>query len=330
MRSLVLFFLAAAAFAQNNATVTGTVLNLPGEKVANAPVQLTNTTTKQVYQATSSNQGGYTVALPAGAYDLSVTVLGYNPFAQKNVMIAAGRKLQLDIHLVDYQFDTLGDGKEFRIDLFTPHETPKGATPRTREGKPDFTGVWYAQRTVDPGKPDMLPWAEKVFQERSASNSKDAPGSHCLPRGINNAGALFPYEIVQTSKRLVMLFEDDVPSHRSVYLDGRKHPKDPNPNWMGHSIGHWEGDVMVIDTIGFNDKSWLDIAGHPHTESMHVTERIHRPDLGHLEIEFTIEDKETYKTPWVIKRVADLNTKDEVGEYVCAEGEKDAPHLVGR
>jgi hypothetical protein len=330
MRSFVLFLLASLAFAQNNATITGTVLNLPGEKVANAPIQLTNTATKQVYKATSSNQGAYSVALPAGTYELSTAVLGYNPFAQKDIAVTAGQALTLDIRLTDYQFDTLGDGKEFRIDLFTPHETPKGPTPRTREGKPDFTGVWYAQRTVDPGKPDMLPWAEKLFQERVATNSKDAPGSHCLPRGINNAGALFPYEIVQTSKRLVMLFEDDVPSHRTVYLDGRKHPKDPNPDWMGHSIGRWEGDMLVIDTIGFNDKSWLDIAGHPHTESMHVTERIRRPDLGHLEIEFTIEDKETYKTPWVIKRVADLNTKDEVGEYVCAEGEKDAPHLVGK
>lgn len=330
MRSLALFLVTAAAFAQNNATVTGTVLNLPGEKVPNAPIQLTNAATKQTYKATSSAQGAYTLAVPAGTYEVSVNVLGYNPFEQKNVSAAAGQTLRLDVRLVDYQFDTLGDGKEFRIDLFTPHETPKGPTPRTREGKPDFTGVWYAQRTVDPGKPDMLPWADKVFQERLANNSKDAPGSHCLPRGINNAGALFPYELVQTSKRLVMLFEDDVPSHRTVYLDGRKHPKDPNPNWMGHSIGRWEGDTLVIDTIGFNDKSWLTIQGHPHTEAMHVTERISRPDLGHLNIEFTIEDKETFRTPWVIKRVADLNTKDEVGEYVCAEGEKDAPHLVGK
>src|SRR6185436_19504955 len=162
----------------------GTVVNLPGEKVPDAPIQLTNAATEQVYKATSSAQGAYALAVPAGAYDISVNVLGYNPFAQRNVTVAAGQTLPLDIHLVDYQFDTLGDGKEFRIDLFTPHETPKGPTPRTREGKPDFTVVWYAQRTVDPGKPDMLPWAEKVFQERLANNSKDAPGSHCLPRGI--------------------------------------------------------------------------------------------------------------------------------------------------
>jgi hypothetical protein len=127
-----------------------------------------------------------------------------------------------------------------------------------------------------------------------------------------------------------MLFEDDIPSHRTVYLDGRGHPKDPNPDWMGHSIGHWEGDTLVVDTIGFNDKSWLDNVGHPHTERLHVTERIRRPDFGHLEIEFTIDDPGAYSKPWIIKRIADLDTRDEIGEYVCTEGERDAVHMVGK
>lgn len=335
MRSLVLLLAAAliagAAFGQNTSTIAGTVLDLPGEKVANAPIQATNTRTKEVFKATSSEQGSYTLGpLPAGNYELSAAVVGYNPFAQQDVRVGAGQTLRLDIHLVDYQFDTLGDGKEFRIDLLTPHPTPAGPTPRTAGGKPDLTGIWYAQRTVDPGKPEMLPWAEKLLKERMANNSKDAPGSHCLTRGIIAAGALFPYELVQTPTRLVMIFEDDVPSHRTVYLDGRGHPKDPNPTWMGHSIGHWEGDTLVVDTIGFNDKSWLDIMGHPHTETMHVTERISRPDLGHLNIEITLVDSETYVKPWVIKRVADLDPNDEIGEYVCAEGEKDAAHMVGK
>jgi hypothetical protein len=331
MRILVFFLITGAAFGQVAATITGTILDLPGNKVPNAPIQATNTLTQQIFKANSSVQGVYTLGpLPAGAYDLSSAVVGYNPFAQPNVTVAAGQTLRLDVNLVDYKFDTLWDGKDFRIDLLTPHPTPAGPTPRMADGKPDFTGVWYAQRTVDPGKPEMLPWAEKLFKERMANNSKDAPGSHCLTRGIIAAGALFPYETVQTSKRLVMIFEDDVPSHRTVYLDGRQHPKDPNPNWMGHSIGRWEGDTLVVDTAGFNDKSWLDILGHPHTEQMRVTERISRPDLGHLNIEITLVDPETYAKPWVIKRVADLDPDDEVGEYVCAEGEKDAAHMVGK
>ena len=171
-------------------------------------------------------------------------------------------------------------------------------------------------------------WADAIQRERAANNSKDAPGAHCLPRGLTNAGALFPYKLVQTPALLVMLFEDDTPSHRQVFLDGRGHPKDPNPNWMGHSIGHWEKDDLVVDTVGFNDLSWLDNVGHPHTEMLHIIERFRRADLGHLEIEFTIEDPGAYSKPWVIKRVADLDTKDEIGEYVCID--RDAAHMVGK
>ena len=329
--SILMFSLSSAALGQSAGMITGTVLDLGGDKVANAPIQVTNTVTKAVYKVTSSGEGSYTLAeLPAGAYELSVAVPGFNPYTQPSIAVAAGQAVRLDIHITDYQLGTLGDGREFRIDLITPHATPSGPPPRTPDGKPDFTGVWYAQRTVDPGRPEPLPWADKLLQERAANNSKDAPGAHCLTRGITAAGALFPYELVQTPTRLVMIFEDDIPSHRTVYLDGRRHPKDPNPSWMGHSIGRWEGDALVVDTVGFNDKSWLDAQGHPHTEKLHVTERLRRPDLGHLELEFTIEDPGTYAKPWIIKRVADLDPNDEIGEYVCTEGERDVVHMVGR
>jgi hypothetical protein len=331
MRFLALLLLVGPVIGQNGGTINGTVLDLAGEKVANAPIQITNVATQAVYKATSSDQGSYRLAqLPAGAYDLTVAALGYNPYVQKNVTVAAGQTLRLDIHLFDFQLGTLGDGPEFKKDQLTPHATPSGPTPRTRDGKPDLTGVWFAQRTVDAGKPEPVAWAEKLYQESVANNSKDAPGARCLTRGITAAGALFPYELVQTSARLVMIFEDDIPSHRTVYLDGRGHPKDPNPTWMGHSIGHWEGDTLVVDTVGFNDKTWLDNQGHRHTEMLHVTERLRRPDLGHLEIEFTIEDPGAYAKPWIIKRVADLDPDDEIGEYVCTEGERDAGHLVGK
>ena len=336
MGSRIVLFLVAVAFAQpsfaqtaGTGGITGTLVDLDGAVVSNAPVQVTNTATKMVYKATSSDKGVYTLTqLPAGVYDLSIAATGFNPYSQQNVVVAAGQTLRLDIRVIDFQLNTLGDGREFAISRVTPHPTPPGPTPRTREGKPDLSGVWYAQRTVDPGKPEPLPWADTLQKDRAANNSKDSPGAHCLPRGLTNAGALFPYKLVQTPKLLVMLFEDDTPSHRQVFLDGRGHPKDPNPNWMGHSIGHWEGDTLVVDTVGFNDESWLDNIGHPHTEKLHIIERLRRVDLGHLDIEFTIEDRETYAKPWIIKRVADLNTKDEIGEYVCID--KDAAHLVGK
>ena len=330
MRFALLICCASLAFGQSSGTITGTVSNLPGEPVANIPVQAVNSATNAIYKASSSPNGVFTLApLPSGSYEISVTAQGFNPFIQKNVTITAAQTLRLDIHLMDYQLDTLGDGREFRIDLTSPHPTPSGQTPRTADGKPDFSGVWYAQRPVDPGKPEPLPWVETLLRERAANNSKDAPGAHCLTRGVTAAGALFPNKLIQTPTLLLMLFEDDIPSHRQVFLDGRGHPKDPNPSWMGHSIGRWEGDVLVIDTVGFNDRSWLDPQGHPHTEKMRVTERLRRPDLGHLEIEFTIDDPGAYKKPWTMKRVADLDPGDEVGEYVC-ENNKDPEHMVGK
>ena len=249
------FFICCASlgFGQTTATITGTVSNLPGEAVANIPVQAVNSSTSALYKGVSSKNGVYTLPqLPSGTYEISVAVQGFNPFSQKNVTIAAAQTLHLDIHLMDYQLDTLGDGREFRVDLTSPHATPPGPTPRTAGGKPDFSGVWYAQRPVDPGKPEPLPWVEALLRERAANNSKDDPERTASPAASPQPALCSPYKLIQTPTLLVMLFEDDIPSHRQVFLDGRKHPADPNPSWMGHSIGRWEGDVLVIDTVGFN------------------------------------------------------------------------------
>ena len=318
-----------AALAQSGGAIVGSVVDADAQPVPHVQVQATNKLTKSVYKASGSEQGRFSLsALPPGDYDLSITAPGFYP--SNRTLTVANQPLQLDVRLLEYQLGTLGDGREFRVQLLSPHPAPSGPAPRTADGKPDLSGVWFAQRTIDPGKPEPLPWAQELLDERIANNQKDAPGAHCLPRGITNAGALFPFKLVQTPTLLVMLFEDDLPSHRQVFLDGRSHPKDPNPTWMGHSIGHWVEDTLVIDTVGFDDRSWLDSQGHPHTEKMHVIERFRRPDLGHLEIEFTIDDPGAYKKPWKIERVAELDPGDDIGEYVCAEGEKDAQHLVGK
>jgi hypothetical protein len=330
-RSAVLLLCASAALAQTTGSITGIIRDVDHAPVASAPVQVTNKATGQIVKATSAASGAYTLSsLPPGSYDLSITALGFNAYTQSNLTLTAGQTHHLDIELVDYQFGTLGDGREFRIDQLSSHKTPTGKTPRTAKGKPDLSGVWYAQRPIDAGTPEPLPWAAALLRERAENNGKDAPGARCMPRGITNAGALFPWRIVQTPALLVMIFEDDIPSHRQVFLDGRAHPKNIDPKWMGHSIGHWEGDTLVVDTVGFDDRSWLTAQGHPHTEKMHVIERFRRPDLGHLEIEFTIDDPDTYSKPWIIKRAADLDTKDDVGEYVCTENNKDPEHMVGK
>ena len=108
-------------------------------------------------------------------------------------------------------------------------------------------------------------------------------------------------------------------------------PRTVDPTWMGHSIGHWEGDTLVVDSVGFNGRAWIDLEGHPFTEKTHITERWRRPDLGHLEVEFTIDDPSSYVKPWTIKRISDLAPKgEEVAEYICTENNKDVPHLVGK
>jgi hypothetical protein len=328
---LLAFLCVARAYPQSSGAITGSVVDSDGAAVANVQVQFTNRSSKMVYKTAGSKKGNYTLAaLPPGAYDVSINAPGFYPNNRQNVSVDEREPLRLDVRLLEYQLGTLGDGREFRAQLTTPHEAPSGPTPRAADGKPDFSGVWYAQRTVDAGKPEPLPWAERLLRERAANNGKDAPGARCLPRGITNAGALFPFKLVQTPTLLVMLFEDDIPSHRQVFLDGRGHPKDPNPMWMGHSIGHWEQDTLVIDSIGFDDRSWLDTQGHGHTEMMHVIERFRRPDLGHLEIEFTIDDPGAYAKPWKIMRASELDINDDIGEYVCTENEKDAGHMVGK
>ena len=125
-----------------------------------------------------------------------------------------------------------------------------------------------------------------------------------------------------------MLFDGTL--YREIFLDGRKLEKDPNPDWMGYSVGHWEGDTMVIESNGFNDGTWLDDDGHPHTETLRVTERLRRPDFGHLELIRTLTDDGALAQPWTVPQKFELNPDTEQIEYVCNENEKDRVHLVGK
>ena len=201
---------------------------------------------------------------------------------------------------------------------------PSGPVPKMDNGKPDLSGVWYSPRATDPGKPMMLPWAATLTRQR---NPKDDPEAHRLPAGVPRMNP-FPWKIMQTDKLLVMLFEGNIHSYRQVFLD-RRHFKDLEPTWYGESIGTWDGDTLVVDTVGFNDKFWFDFAGHPHTEQLHVIERYHRRDLGNLDIDITIIDPGAYTESWKIKRTSVL-MKGEIQEYICNENNQDVEHLVGR
>ena len=167
-------------------------------------------------------------------------------------------------------------------------------------------------------------------KERVDNFSKDFPQSFCLPLGITLSNVLTGvWRIAHTPTYIVMISEGDTPGYRQIYLDGRAHPKDLGPTWTGHSIGRWDGDTLVVDTAGFNDKTWLPDS-IPHTEKLHVIERYRRVDLGHLEIEFRMEDPDTFDEPWIMKRTADLAPNEDVIENICTENERDRAHIVGK
>ena len=158
------------------------------------------------------------------------------------------------------------------------------------------------------------------MNERKANDFRDMPSSFCLPGDAVPSVPLL-YRVVQTPSLLVQLFELD-PHYRQVFLDGRGHPKDPDPTWMGHSTGTWDGDTLVIDSVGFNDKSWITFDNLPHTEMLHTIERYRRPDLAHLTVDLTIEDSGTFTKPVERHLTWELAPGEEILEYICTENNK--------
>ncbi len=333
MHFAVLLLFASAALAQNSASITGTVSDTDGKALAKAAIQAKNAATGAVYKTESSPTGAYTLArLPAGAYELMAMVPGMLPFEQNNVAVGASQAVRIEIRLQDFaSLNTLGEDRDFFVNLTSRHKTATGPTPRMANGKPDLSGVWLGSLAGDPGKPELLPAAQAIVNERLGNYMKDVPSSRCQPNGATLFGTFFTYRVVETPAYMTILAEHDVPGFRQIFLDGRSHPKNLEPTWMGHSVGRWEGDTLVIDTVGFNGKAWIDLEGRPFTEKTHLIERYRRPDLGHLEVEFTIEDPSAYAKPWTIKRTSDLAPKgEEVQEYICTENNRDVTHLVGK
>jgi len=326
---------AVAAFAQTGTgTISGKIVTVSGgHPVPKAPIVVKNTATDASFSTQSATDGSYSIAsVPPGIYELSAEFPPlFLPFHQKDIQVQAGQAVKFDIHLSDTQLNTLGDGGEEYVKLIASQPAPTGRTPRTREGKPDLSGVWLAAIERPEGPPaDPLPWAAAIAKKRRDRMNIDSPGAHCLPTGLGASGGLRPYRIVQNRDVMVIIEEANDPT-RQIYLDGRHHPDDPNPSYMGHSVGHWEGDTLVVDTVGLTDRGWIASGSYPQTEKLHVIERFRRPDLGHLEREITFDDPTAFTKPWTLKRLSSLAPKSiDVLEYVCAENNKDVEHLVGR
>jgi hypothetical protein len=209
---------------------------------------------------------------------------------------------------------------------------PEGPTPKTADGKPDLTGVWgYAGYTsdlakdYDVGELQMTALGESLFRERQANLGVDDPEARCLPTGVPRRDP-YPSKIIQTPDVVVILYEGNIHSFRQVFMN-QEHPKDVYPTWYGHSVGKWEGEVLVVDTVGFNGKTWLDLAGHPTSEKLHVIERYSRPNYGTLRNHITIEDPVMYKKPWDVIQITPMETSGDLMEYICTENERDVVHL---
>ena len=225
----------------------------------------------------------------------------------------------------------------------TPDGKPNLAAPapRTEDGKPDLSGLWQPASggadkqfldiagEIKEGLP-FQPWAADLVKARRADLNKDDPDGHCQPLGLVKMH-LHPYprRMVQVPGLTLILFERDT-NYRQIFTDGRPLPEDPTPSFNGYSSAKWDGDTLVVQSIGFKDNLWLDISGTPLTDAAKVTERFRRPTFGKLEIDITIDDPKAYAKPWGIRVNQSLAVDQEMLEFVCLENEKDVPHLVGK
>jgi hypothetical protein len=238
--------------------------------------------------------------------------------------------------------------------------------PRTSDGKPDLSGVWttdptppeemdrlfpgvgaYAVPGDDPRRfnkfflnvfsdvrPEDVPFrpeAAQLFKQRlDAGVGRENPTLKCLPAGLPMGDLLpIPRRFIQVPGLLVVLSEGINPQ-RLIHTDGRKHPVDPQPAWLGYSVGTWDGDTLVVDTIGFTDQSWLDVLGHPRTEAMHITQRFRRRDFGHIEVQVTMDDPGAYTKPFSIRYTQTLTPDTDILESICVENERDRVHIEAK
>lgn len=247
----------------------------------------------------------------------------------KAIVLSAAAALPLAAQWVHYPTPGIPRTPDGRPNLSAP-------APKTGDGKPDLSGVWaspgtkyFFDLTADGVEAPMLPAAAALYKQRLAQLQKGHPSERCLGHGVTDYDTVpAPRRILQTPGVIAILFES-YNHFRQIFLDGRPLPKLTQPAYMGYSIGRWDGDTLVVETTGFNDKGWLDMNGHPQTETTHITERYHRRDFGHMDLQLVIEDPNAYAKPWGISMVLNYFADEDMIENMC-ENEKDYSHLVGK
>jgi hypothetical protein len=214
------------------------------------------------------------------------------------------------------------------------------AAPRLSDDKPDLSGIWIAENKyqgkaqnfaadLKVKKVPFQPWAKSLYDERkTGAHSKEDPSTQCLPQGLPRMNAApGQWKLVQNPGFIVIVYEAFSSYWRQIFLDGREIAEDAPPSWMGYSTGQWHGDTLVVDTKRFNGKAWLDLMGKPSTDVLHVIERFHRKDFGHMNIQITIDDPKAYTRPWTFTEHVRLSANTELMEAVCNENNVDLQHM---
>lgn len=318
--------------AQNNqSSLTGIVSDPRGAAVAEAPIQIKNKATGTLARTLTKVDGRYLFAnLASGTYELTIVMpcCAFNAFREE-VTLTAAQSAQLNAQLKEtINGTTLGDDPgRLAATMRKRAKIPSKPVPRIG-GKPDLSGIWVDTGDPYPEQAELLPWAEAIEKERADNLGKDHPHNRCLPGSPPIPASSVPFlsKFVQTPALLVILFED-VPGFRQVFLDGRGHPVNFDPAWMGHSVGKWEGDTLVVDTTGFNDQSWIG-GNFPHTPMLRMTERYRRVDYGHMEVQVTFADPGAFVKPLQRNLKWDLTPQEELLEFVCENNKPE--HLVGK
>lgn len=259
-------------------------------------------------------------------YDVGVQIL-------RTVTLSAALALTASAQWDPYPWKRVPRTADGKVNLAAP-------AVKTSYGKPDLSGFWMPENPtkhllslaadMKPEDVPLRPAAKALYDQRIATNGKDHPGAYCLPSGIpEKLNIPDGLKVVQTEDLTLMLHESRT-IYRQIFTDGRKLPKDPQPTWMGYSIGHWEEDTFVVETIGQNGRTWLDMRGLPASPATKVTERYKRPSIGRMTIDVTIDDPESYTKPWNVQLVWRLLPDAELIESICEENNRDPQHMVGK
>ena len=207
--------------------------------------------------------------------------------------------------------------------------------PRTSDGKPDLSGTWQAEtnpyrfNVIQDLKDEAIfrPEAEAIFLKRVTDFRRDDPVTNCLPGGPSDMLSTM-YRIMQAPTLIALMYEGGMGRSRQIHMDGRTLPKDPNPTWLGYAISRWEGDTLVVESAGFNDRTWLDRVGHPHSESLRVTERFRRVDFGHMQYQITYDDPMTLTRPLSFSLPVNYVADTDMLEGVCNESDRNRVHMI--